>query len=187
VTLQIQWLTMALMLGSGFVLGVILDLYRVLKARFRLRGWTVSLGDLLYWTGSAGLVFGLLMWSNWGQLRFSLFLAVCVGFILYFRWMSPAVIRWIRRTLREVERLIRLIFHLFHTLVWQPLAWLTGVLKRLVRMLAGMLLSSLRTLLLPLRWMFRPVANRARSLLRPRLDRLSKWIGAWKSKWKRGK
>ncbi|MGA9174301.1 MAG: spore cortex biosynthesis protein YabQ, partial [Thermoactinomyces sp.] len=95
-----QWLTMGLMLSSGFLLGVFLDFYRVLTIRFRLRGWIISLIDLLYWVISAGLVFGLLFWSNWGEMRFYFFVAVGFGFLFYFRWFSQPITKGIRLVLQ---------------------------------------------------------------------------------------
>ena len=104
-SLQTQWITMATMVGSGLILGVALDAYRVLKERFHLRGWVVSLVDLLYWVAAASLVFHLLVWSNWGELRFYVFVAVLAGFWIYFSWFSGGVFRFLRWLLQGLERL----------------------------------------------------------------------------------
>ncbi len=103
-SLQTQWITMVTMVGSGLILGVALDAYRVLKERFQLRGWVVSLVDLLYWVAAASLVFHLLVWSNRGELRFYVFVAVLTGFWIYFSWFSNAAFHFLRWLLQGLER-----------------------------------------------------------------------------------
>lgn len=140
---------MATMVGSGLILGVALDAYRVLKERFRLRGWVVSLVDLLYWVAAASLVFHLLMWSNRGELRFYVFVAVLAGFWIYFSWFSDGVFRFLRWLLQWIERVGKAVIRLAMVLVWFPLAYLWALFRK-----AGMLLYRLtrgvfRLILLP--------------------------------------
>lgn len=126
---------MMTMVGSGLILGVALDTYRVLKERFRLRGWVVSLVDLLYWVAAASLVFHLLVWSNWGELRFYVFVAVLAGFWIYFTWFSDGVFRFLRWLLQGLERIGKSVIRLVTVLVWFPIAYLWALFRR-----AGMLL-----------------------------------------------
>lgn len=90
-TLYTQWLTVTVMLSSGLLLGILLDVYRICKETFKVRGWIVACIDLLYWFFSAYLVFGLLWWANWGELRFYIFVVICLGFFIYFQWLSKRV------------------------------------------------------------------------------------------------
>ena len=119
-SLQAQWITMATMVGSGLILGVVLDAYRVLKERFRLRGWVVSLVDLLYWVAAASLVFHLLVWSNWGELRFYVFVAVLAGFWIYFSWFSDGVFRFLRWLLQGLERIGKAVIRVVTVLSGSP-------------------------------------------------------------------
>lgn len=173
-TLQTQWLTMALMLGSGLMLGVILDTYRVLKGRFRLRGWVVSLIDLLYWTVSAGLVFSLLMWSNWGELRFYIFIAVCAGLLLYYNWFSRQTIRVIRLLVQAIERILHWMVVTIHALIWVPLVQLWVLLHKLFQLLFKLLLSLGKAglkLFVPIEWLTRPLRKRLQVWLMPYVEK----------------
>lgn len=111
-SLTVQWITLISMLGSGFCLGVILDFYHAVKERFSLRGWFVSLLDLCYWFVAAGLIFSLLLYSNWGQLRFYVFLCVLLGIYLYYRWFHKSVRAGILRLFSFLEQLVRFVFRL---------------------------------------------------------------------------
>jgi spore cortex biosynthesis protein YabQ len=160
VTLQTQAFTIAMMFCSGFLLGVILDTYHVLRIRFRLRGWVVSLIDLLYWLVAAGLVFGLLMWSNWGQLRFFIFIAILVGFYLYFEWLSQFVTRTVRWLVLWIEKVIDWIVVLLYYLLWIPLMTIGTFLLQMVKgqyRLIVIVGKGLLKLLIPIRWLFSPL------------------------------
>jgi len=149
VSLEAQWITMVTMVGSGLILGVALDTYRVLKERFRLRGWVVSLVDLLYWVAAASLVFHLLVWSNWGELRFYVFVAVLAGFWIYFSWFSDGVFRSLRWLLQWVERIGRSVIRLVVVVVWFPLAYLWALCRKAGTLLWRLVRGVLRLILVP--------------------------------------
>jgi spore cortex biosynthesis protein YabQ len=181
VSLEAQWLTMGWMTASGIILGVLLDIYRVLKGRFRFRGWVVSLIDLLYWTVAAGLVFGLLMWSNWGVLRFYVFLAVVLGIALYYFWMSRTMIRLISWTIRLVEWMIRIVFRTLYVTLWVPLtyAWTAlGFIGAGTIRLLLVLLRVIRRITIADVWLIRPWIRYVRPLIIPCLS----WV---RSLWQR--
>ncbi|MGI6125728.1 MAG: spore cortex biosynthesis protein YabQ [Planifilum sp.] len=149
-SLQAQWITMVTMVGSGLILGVALDTYRVLKERLRLRGWVVSLVDLLYWVAAASLVFHLLVWSNWGELRFYVFIAVLAGFWTYFTWFSDGVFRILRWLFAWLERAVQTVIRLVTVLVWLPLAYLWVLFRKVGALLWRLVRGVLQILLMPL-------------------------------------
>lgn len=184
-TLQTQWLTMALMFGSGFFIGLILDFYRVLTVRFRLRGWLVSLIDLLYWFVSAALVCGLLFWSNWGEFRFYFFIAVCTGFFIYFKWVSRQVIYGIRILLNFAERILSFLFRLLYLCLWVPVNAVWTVIKRCVRFLWKGIFAFVRLLLSPFIFLLRPVTVRIHDWFKPWFQKgrvIKQKVKAWWNK-----
>jgi len=141
---------MMTMVGSGLILGVALDAYRVLKERFQLRGWVVSLVDLLYWVAAASLVFHLLVWSNRGELRFYVFVAVLTGFWVYFSWFSNAVFHFLRWLLQWLERIGSFVIRLVAVFVWFPLAYLWALFRKAGMLLIRLVRGMFRLILLPL-------------------------------------
>lgn len=181
-----QWITMALMLSSGLLLGLILDTYRVLKARFRLRGWVVSLIDLLYWTVSAALVFSLLMWSNWGELRFYIFVAICTGIFLYYQWLSRQVIKGIRWTISLIEKLILWLWMAIQAFIWIPLIQICRWMIQLLMMLWRLLFTLGKVFLkifIPIEWLFRPVRQWCSPWMTPLSQGLKKFFRQVQSLW----
>ncbi|UWE03775.1 spore cortex biosynthesis protein YabQ [Laceyella sacchari] len=184
-TLATQWTTMGLMLGSGILIGVILDFYRVVTQRFRLKRWIVSLIDLLYWMISSLLVFGLLLWSNWGELRFYLFIAICLGFLLYFRWFSQLVIRFIRVLFQLVEWMIHFLGQAVYTMVYVPLSFMARCLWICARAVARGAWTLIRWICLPLAWLLGPLVRPMWRRMRPHVDQVRSFLrrfGAW---WKK--
>ncbi|MGA8943827.1 MAG: spore cortex biosynthesis protein YabQ [Thermoactinomyces sp.] len=184
-TLQTQWLTMALMFGSGVFIGLILDFYRVLTVRFRLRGWLISLIDLLYWIVSAALVCGLLFWSNWGELRFYFFVAVCTGFFIYFKWVSQQAIYGIRILLNVAERILSFLFRLLYLGLWVPANAVWKLTGRLVFFLWKGIYALVRLLLSPFVLLLRTVAVRIHAWSLPWLQKgrnISQKMKAWWNK-----
>lgn len=180
--LTTQWLTMSMMFVSGLGLGIILDFYQILKERFRLRGWVVSLIDLLYWFVSAGLVFSILMWSNWGELRFYIFLSIILGVFLYYQWLHRPADSLIRMFIRVVEYVLQFLFRLWNLLIWNPILWIYQQIQRILQSIGKMLIWIGRGIIFPLEWLTRPVRN----WLRPYKNRVKKRLQAWKKLIKKG-
>ncbi len=170
-SLQTQTITMLVMFGSGFLLGAILDTYQALRIRLRLRGWIVSLIDLLYWFGSAGLVFLLLMWSNWGQLRFYIFIAILAGLFCYYRWLSRIFQRLIRGLIDGIEILLGWIWLLIRQLILKPL-------KLIYQLITKLILSILKIVMFPIGWIFKTVHR----LILPYLQRIHQVVNKWGKK-----
>ncbi len=168
-------------------MGFMLDLYRVLSRRFRLGGWAISLVDLLYWGVSGGLVFSLLMWSNWGELRFYIFAAILTGWLTYHTWFENWVSRGIEWGVHAVEQILRFFLRMFLVVVWRPGVAVWVLLRRSAVLGFRLLLWVLRIplgMLSPLgRWL-KPVGDhltrRLEPIVRP-VAQLSRTIRRWLS------
>lgn len=187
-TYTTQWMTMFFMLSSGLLMGSILDTYRVLTIRFSLRGWVVSLIDLLYWIGSALLVFGLLFWSNWGELRFHIFAAVLIGYILYFRFLSKGVTRCIQWLVQMVEKVVLWTLHTLYLLIVHPLILLAQAICEIFLTLLKFGLASVTFILKPVNWLVGRLMNWLRPKIPTRLIEVSGRVKkrfSWLSKFKK--
>lgn len=156
------------MFASGALLGVFLDVYRVLARRFALRGWPISLIDLLFWVSSACFVFGILLWSNWGEMRFYIMLAIIAGILSYLRLFTKTVTKILTKLLQFVEWLINKLIRLIEVVIYRPVALLFVLLWRVVR---AILLFIWKIITKPLLWLLSPLLT----LCRPSYSRLKTW------------
>jgi spore cortex biosynthesis protein YabQ len=104
-SLNHQFLTMALMIGCGLGLGIFFDIYRVLTVKFNLRRWVIAILDIAYGLIAAVSVFRVLYYSNYGQLRLFIFVALMLGIYLYYKWLSKGLIQLVLRIIHLVEKL----------------------------------------------------------------------------------
>ncbi|MGE5506977.1 MAG: spore cortex biosynthesis protein YabQ [Chitinophagales bacterium] len=84
---------LALVVGLGALLGLLFDVYRVLRGRLRPGRKATLLGDLLFWAVATVLTFGALLAGNWGEIRLYVWLGCLLGACLYHLWLSRLVIR----------------------------------------------------------------------------------------------
>lgn len=137
-SLEVQFLTVMLMAACGSILGAVFDTYRVVAGQVRLHRRLVPLIDLLYWIAATVLVFRVLYYSNYGDVRFYVFFGILFGISLYYALISPWLIRLVKLVLRGLSALARFGVRLFRLLVVRPLLFLYRVLVMVWGFLAAL-------------------------------------------------
>jgi spore cortex biosynthesis protein YabQ len=174
VTLQVQFISLIWMIGSGIIMGVVFDVYRVLQKKFRIKGWLISMLDLLYWTGATVFVFLVLLSSNDGQLRFYIFMALIAGLWIYFKKWSSLTIQIVLWLIQVIEIGIKWMLILIDALVIRPLmfivflgAWVGHVgmtavcfIGKVIYIIFSPISFLLRPLIFFFLWLGKPIAIR---------------------------
>ena len=157
---ELQAVQLALAFGLGLGLGFFYDFYRVWFRQLKGRLWP-ALGDIVWWLAALGLAFGGLYHINGAQLRLPVLLLAAAGVCLYLGFFSPVLFPLLRRLLLGLWRLLRWLFGCFAgavALLLSPLVWLVELGFRLLWLLQ-------RLLVLPYRWVLRPVGRLLSRLL----------------------
>jgi spore cortex biosynthesis protein YabQ len=85
--------TFAIVLAVGSLLGLIFDTYRVLRRIHKPHGITTLIADLFYWI-IATIIMGIaLLYSNGGEMRLYVIIALLAGAAAYFQLLSRFAIR----------------------------------------------------------------------------------------------
>jgi spore cortex biosynthesis protein YabQ len=158
VSLEVQFLTMGLMLASGVGIGILFDLYRVLAHELRFPKWLIPLIDLAYWAVATLFVFKVLMIGNFGQVRLFVFLGLFAGYTLYFLVLSRPSVRLIRFLIRIVENIVRFAIRSVELCIIKPILFLYKlvlILLGFVTTVAMFLGKVVVQLLYPLRFLLR--------------------------------
>lgn len=100
--LSLQAKTFLAVMATGVLLGITFDFYRVLRGVFKPHWFVTGLADLSFWVIATAAVAGALLMTNWGELRFYVFIGLMVGTLLYYRLFS-------RHTMHILIGLIRII------------------------------------------------------------------------------
>lgn len=89
--------------GFGFIVGTLYDMCRFLRMVFIKNNKAVFLQDILFFAVSAVLTFLFLLTVNGGRFRFYIFLALVLGFAVYYFTLGRLMITFGEKALRKIK------------------------------------------------------------------------------------
>lgn len=78
---------------GGILIGIIWDIYRILRHFTKLGKKGIVIGDILFWVLSAIIGFRIILYISWGNLRGFIFLGFFLGGAFYFYAFSRYVLK----------------------------------------------------------------------------------------------
>jgi len=81
-------------IAIGLIMGIVFDFYRALRGLVRPKKWTTGLSDLIVCLFLTCLVFLLLIFSNWGEVRVYVFLGLAIGLAIHFKYLSDLILQF---------------------------------------------------------------------------------------------
>lgn len=124
---QVTVLVMIMM--TGIILGILFDCYRVLRRVFKPRGIITWFTDLLYWLLATAVVIVSLVLSNWGELRFYVFIGIVSGLGLYYKWLSQGFMHFFLQSIRVVVIGLRFLKDGFSKVILRPLVYCIKIIS----------------------------------------------------------
>ncbi len=115
-----QVTTFVITIVTGALLGVLFDFYRVLRGNCNPKTVCTWFTDLLYWLVSTAVIFIALIFSNWGELRFYVFIGILSGLGLYYNLLSRYAIYLFSKLIRLVSITLGLINKIMINLLFKP-------------------------------------------------------------------
>lgn len=167
-SLSVQFLTLFMMFASGFILGVLYDVYRVSAGSIQLQRWTVSIFDIFYWLAATLIVFKMLYESNQGEVRLFVFIGLLLGAWFYFHYISTYTVTIVKRLLKLIRRISAWIYRGLELLVFRPVFFLYKIIRILFGMAAAMTMFVFKIMV---QWLYplTLLVNMIRKLVRKRL------------------
>lgn len=123
-----QLITLGWMVVTGAGVGLVFDLYRVARGLIRPRWLLTALGDGLFWLFVAAFTYGVLLKVNFGEVRSFIFFGILLGLWLYYRLLSPLVIKLSLQFLGVAGRLFAFGKRMMVGLLFRPVARLLAFL-----------------------------------------------------------
>ena len=105
---------------TGILLGGLFDCYRVLRGTFNPKALMTWFTDLLYWLLATAVVFVVLVFSNWGELRFYVFIGILGGLVLYYNFLSLYALRLFSNTIKLIIAALSLLKKIFINSLVKP-------------------------------------------------------------------
>lgn len=126
-----QAFSLVLTIGIGFLVGIIYDIYRVTRGIWQPKKLGTFIGDFFFWVIITALVFTLLLFGNWGEVRIYVFLGLALGFLIYIKycslkgqWVISKIFFSIYKMLKFIWKIVTWPFLIIYKIVLVPLGLL---------------------------------------------------------------
>ncbi|MDF2592505.1 MAG: yabQ [Clostridia bacterium] len=136
-TVEFQSFVFMFTVYGGIIIGILYDIYRVLKGSKARDRFITSIWDILFLAAAMLVVLWALFSSNYGNIRAYVFIGFIVGFFLYDKILSKialAVFLFIRNNVifffKTTNNLLILPFKVSFNLLWHPLSRLWQYITR---------------------------------------------------------
>lgn len=128
-TVEFQSFVFLFTVYGGIIIGILYDIYRVLKGSRKGDRFITSIWDILFLAAAMLVVLWALFSSNYGDIRAYVFIGFIVGFFLYDKILSRialAVFFFIKRNVvfffKTTNNILILPFRFLFNLLWHPLS-----------------------------------------------------------------
>lgn len=119
-SLSVQLYAFAVTIIAGASIGLIFDLYRVIRSRLQPGAITAAVMDLIFWLVAAPVLIVYLLVANWGELRFYVLIGILLGAAFYYLLFSRIVIRLFAGLINLIGYIISYICGLVFSVVILP-------------------------------------------------------------------
>ena len=98
---------------SGMIIGIIFDIFRILRKSFKTKDFVTYIEDILFWIITGIFLIFILFKFSFGQIRFYTIFALIIGFVLYlftisklFIKVSVIIILFIKKIVGKILRIL---------------------------------------------------------------------------------
>ncbi|MEW9675295.1 spore cortex biosynthesis protein YabQ [Lentibacillus sp. L22] len=155
-TLDVQFLTMIVMIISGIYLGAALETFLRFKPYWKSNWFMLYFMEIAFWLSQVLLLFYVLFLVNAGELRVYVFLALFMGFAAYKALFAPLYKRLLELFIRIILTCYHFIEKLIKTLVIAPIKYIIQLLITLilfiVQLLVKVFLFVVKVIFFPIKW-----------------------------------
>lgn len=113
ISLEAQMMAFLAMILGGFMMGLSFDIYNVLRSKKKTHTVRTGIGDLLYWLFATALVLFLLVYyGNWGEVRVYVYLGMLIGIMIYRVFFSAGIKKGLCWFLYKMGRFFAFIYRI---------------------------------------------------------------------------
>lgn len=134
---------------TGMILGIIFDIFRILRKSFKTSDIVTNIEDILFGiiTGII-LLFAIFLVNN-GELRFYLFLGIVLGIIIYILYMSKyfikinvLIIYWVKKIIVLITKPLIILLKYVKKMFFKPISFICINLKHLFNIISKKCLNN---------------------------------------------
>lgn len=120
-----QLLSLSLFIITGIVIGILFDIFRVLRKCFKTADFITYLQDIVFWFLAGMITLFSIFKFNQGEIRIYVFLGIFIGILLYAITLSKIVVKFLATILQTIKKLIliplQFIYNTFQKIIIKPI------------------------------------------------------------------
>ena len=108
VSIQFQFNVLFFSFLSGMLIGVLFDVYRLLRGIGKPVNIVTFISDLLFWLLTSIVVFIFLLYTSYAYIGIYVYLYIALGTYVYYKILSKSLILFLLRTSKTSAKVIRI-------------------------------------------------------------------------------
>jgi len=114
---------------NGLIIGLLFDVFRILRKSFKTSDLITILQDILFWILTGIIILYSIFVFNNGEIRFFMFIGIFLGAGLYMLLLSKYVIKFSVTIISILKKIISFILKI----IFFPLQWIYKITKKLIK------------------------------------------------------
>lgn len=114
---------------TGIVIGVLFDIFRILRKSFKTADWLTTLQDILFWILAGFVILFSIFKFNNGEIRSYIFVGIALGVLVYMLTLSKYIVKYSVIIIKFIKKIvsypINLILKIFKLFIIKPVKFLT--------------------------------------------------------------
>ena len=98
---------------NGFLIGILFDIFRILRKSFKTKDIVTYIEDILFWIITGVFLLYSVFKFNDGEIRLYMFIAILIGVLLYMLILSSYIVKINVKIITSVKNLLQKTFNVF--------------------------------------------------------------------------
>ena len=98
---------------NGFLIGILFDIFRILRKSFKTKDIVTYIEDILFWIITGVFLLYSVFNFNDGEIRLYMFIAILIGVLLYMLILSSYIVKINVKIITFVKNLLQKAFNVF--------------------------------------------------------------------------
>lgn len=107
---DVQFFYFFMAICSGIIIGVLFDIYRVIRGFNCPQKFLTAVSDILFWIFAAAVVFVFMLYTNRGDFRAYTLIGIAIGLFIYIKFVSHIFVHALKFILYYTLKTLRIIF-----------------------------------------------------------------------------
>lgn len=102
---------------TGITIGILFDVFRILRKSFKTADIITYLQDILFWLIAGSIILFSIFQFNHGEIRSYVFIGIMLGFVLYMITISKFIIKYSVFIIQWIKKIISYPLHLLEKII----------------------------------------------------------------------